>query len=300
MPIKRTSTPLLAAMPKRALRLDLRPARAEHQIRRPLTYNEKFAALPRSLLEHIEYLFQNVGVREKGEASGAIFTLNHGQIRLYPKSASTFKIKAHHYKFVDAANTALLTMFMDMEPEFATGDAEHWRALDTGFSIYDLEPNPGLLQLHGLRRGDVGYHFDKHSCLAICFLQEGTGFFSTVDDEVSDERLELELACFFVEAVPGVAGAWIPQAPIPSAKISFILKEKEKEEEGSDGDVVGEKFLAERRREEEEERKREKGDDEDEVEDDDEDVDFVGLKGQNVRGQPQAKQQLPVSKHQYS
>ena len=207
--------------------------------------------------------------------------MNAGATHLFPPPQTAARRthdveRADMYTSVSAANTGLLLLLLELEPQFASGAFE-FRELDTNMDIEELDKNPALFALHAIRRGEVGYHFDKNGSLAICFLREGDGGFDNVVRNGVFRAVPKDLTRveFFVDATSGSAAPrkeevaplrfFMPKKNVPEEK-----KKKEEEEESSDEENVVAK-LAKKAKEAQKHR-----------DDDDEEMgeaDFGGLKG---------------------
>ena len=241
--------------------------------RRKLSENEKFAAFPRGLLDRIDGQFQ---LRMSKISAGwepypppswkPRFALNTGATHLYPPGET--RKRAHvasngEYCCVSAANTGLLLLLLEMEPQLAFGENQ-FHELDTAMDMEELDPNPSPLALHAIRRGEIGYHFDKHGSLAICFLREGAGGIDHVvrDDVFRVVPRDLRRICYFVNATSGAA---TPPKKTAVPLRFFISKKRApdtQDEESDDDDNVVARLAerakrAKREREEEAEKKME-------------------------------------------
>lgn len=218
--------------------------------RRKLSENDKFAIFPREMLDRIDGQFQlriskiSAGQECYPPASWKPrFALSTGAEHLYPPGPASHAAREGEYTCVSAANIGLLLLLLETEPQLAFGEDE-FRELDTFFDMEDLEPNPSPFALHALRRGEIGWHFDKHGGLAICFLREGEGGFDGVvrGDLFRLVPRDLRRICYFVKAT---AGAPSPQKETGMPFRFSMARKRPKliREEGSDdeGNVIAER-----------------------------------------------------------
>lgn len=226
------------------------------QPRRRLEAQSQFAAFPRDILEHIEKQFAlRISKLSEGmeryppQSWKPRYTLESGIKQLYPPkdhSWSSQFVGQNVYTCISAANTGLLMMLLKMQPQLLNGDYA-FHKLDTGLNIDNWGANPSPFDLHAIRRGEIGYHFDKNGALGICFLCEGYDGFdheikSGFDNLENDNVLQVVPRdfgrnCFFVKATSN-------STPPQKKGVRFLLKKMPKfeEDDNSDEDNVARLF----------------------------------------------------------
>ncbi|KAJ4301226.1 hypothetical protein N0V90_003317 [Kalmusia sp. IMI 367209] len=165
------------------------------------------------------------------------FVLKKGTIFKYPAKEPELEQFGPNYNFAERANVALLDELVK-EEELTLGKEKEWVELRTSFEFLE---NPELLQLHALRRDDLGFGFDAERCLSVCRLSE----WGANSDNFAEGYGDLSLQVFFVQRCVGSGLSKLTDSReeavlraqfAPKLKFSFGLKKlraktEEKEEE---------------------------------------------------------------------